>query len=196
MRFQLLAYLTFVSFGLLSQTLITDKQVDEIHLEKNVDIYRNENPLELSQISNADWQRHDQIPNFGISDRLIWIRYSVINQSNNPIKQWIYYPYHHTSSIQISQVHNKDTALRGFLGTFHHGGKTALISGHSLEVTLQPGKNIIIAKIKHLHLPVRVSAYLLSKPRLERIILQNATNNAFWHGVILCGFVVVLLGYV
>ena len=179
------------------QSLIISEKIEEQKLEDFAKVYTtSEREITLNQISPSDWTKSSKGTNFGMVNEIHWVKYEFNNPTNQSIELNFYLPYHHIREVDFYFNHGKDTNKIGEFGTTrYYYKKEKQTPGYVKKISFPSGRSTLYLKFKHINIPLRANAFLLSDSRTEAVIKTSETSFRAWRIILLFAFIISLIAY-
>lgn len=150
--------------------------------------------LSIQDVLQKSWETCTDGSNFGVTDRIHWIKYDFSNEDTTDKQAVLYFPYHHINVISVYQVVKGNILPIQTTGTSqNYYDKNIVCRGYPIRVDFPSGQSSIIIKLEHLYLPLRGTVYLLSESLARDTIVQNGTLIWFWRGIFMFALFISLI---
>ncbi len=151
----------------------------------------------VAEVAVANWTHKPKGPNFGVTDKINWVRYHFVNPSEANIQLIMFFPYHHINKIHIYQETGSGWVKHKSTGTFYpYDSKDISSRSYPVLIDFPSGESSLIIRFEHLNMPLRATNFLLKEYQTRKIIHQNETIVWFWRGIFLFALVISLVMYI
>lgn len=135
-------------------------------------------------------------PNFGVTDKVHWLKYDFLNHTDSTVNYVVFLPYHHINRIFVYLSHDGSVQLLDSTGTyFRYKTKDIKSRGYPFIISFPPGKSTLLIKLNHRNLPLRGTSYLLTVPEARDTITRNETTIWFWRGIFMFALFISFILY-
>lgn len=150
----------------------------------------------IYQVMHANWEppREGNL-NFGVVRHPKWIKISILNSTQQPLKRFIYLPYHHIEYIDVFRVDSGKVINHVKTGTSRpYHNKLIPTPGYPIAFTFEPQKEVTVyARVDHRYLPLRASLFLLNEQQMFDSLSKSQGLIWFWKGVMFTAMVLSLV---
>ncbi|MFY0689330.1 MAG: hypothetical protein JXQ90_19320 [Cyclobacteriaceae bacterium] len=191
----LLVTLTVVSYGQIRLNDEIEQQTLKGHCYTLADP---ENSLTPQEAMLKEWDFFGESePKFGYAQYFHWLKFDLVNESTNPLERVIFLPYNHLKEAALYLADGQSIIKTERLGTMHsYINKATRTRGYPFLLTIEPGQQLtVLIRLDNRTIPLRASTFIVSKKRLDEIIIGTESVVWFWRGTFLFAIVVSLLLY-
>lgn len=186
-------------YGDAQDTIFISEKSGNIAIEKYAQVFKTDiDSIDILTIKEEQWHAPKTGLNFGMVNKIHWIKIRVKNTAKEFVKLNLYTPYHHIRSLQIFQYKSTNKLIKlSDEGTLkQYNKKEKLTPGYSTSISFPTGVSHVYIRIKHINIPLRANSYLLKDKQLEKVIQKSNTNYDIWRIIMMLAFFISLIAYI
>lgn len=155
-----------------------------------------ETDINPHQILSRDFKPMPEGPNFGVTDKVHWLKYDFYNTNGSSEKYVVFLPYHHIYRVHAWLQHGNSLKLIDSTGTFfRYNTKDIKSRGYPFIINFPPGKSTLLIKLNHRYMPLRGTPFMLTVEEARSTITRNETIIWFWRGIFMFALFVSFILY-